>query len=233
MAVQLQHVLAGVGVRRRKEQRQAGIERLALRVEKAREGGAARRGQLPAQEDAELGTFGPEMRTMPMPPRPGGVAAATMVSVRVMSRSRRAPGNKANAAALSRHAPLGYAPPYRRFERARRARSAWACESGGAMSAYELAQLNIGVIRGPMDSPVMAQFAANLERVNALADASPGFVWRLQTEAGDATAHPPVRQREHAAQHVGVARCRVAARVRLPSAATSRSCAAAANGSSA
>jgi len=59
------------------------------------------------------------------------------------------------------------------------------------MSAYELAQLNIGVIRGPMDSPVMAEFAANLERINALADAAPGFVWRLQTPAGDATAIRP------------------------------------------
>jgi hypothetical protein len=56
------------------------------------------------------------------------------------------------------------------------------------MSAYELAQLNIGVTRGPMDSPVMAQFAASLERINALADASPGFVWRLQTEDGNATS---------------------------------------------
>jgi hypothetical protein len=59
------------------------------------------------------------------------------------------------------------------------------------LSAYELAQLNIGVIKGPMDSPVMADFAANLERINAVADASPGFVWRLQTEAGDATAIRP------------------------------------------
>ena len=59
------------------------------------------------------------------------------------------------------------------------------------MSAYELAQLNIGVIRGPMDSPIMAEFAANLERVNAMADHFPGFVWRLQTEAGDATALRP------------------------------------------
>jgi len=59
------------------------------------------------------------------------------------------------------------------------------------MSAYELAQLNIGIVRGPMDSPVMAQFAANLERINALADAAPGFVWRLQTAAGDATAIRP------------------------------------------
>jgi Domain of unknown function (DUF3291) len=59
------------------------------------------------------------------------------------------------------------------------------------MSAYELAQLNVGVIRGPMDSPVMAEFAANLERINALADSSPGFLWRLQTEDGDATALRP------------------------------------------
>jgi hypothetical protein len=59
------------------------------------------------------------------------------------------------------------------------------------MSTYELAQLNIGVINGAMDSPVMAEFAANLERINALADSSPGFIWRLQTEDGDATALRP------------------------------------------
>jgi hypothetical protein len=56
------------------------------------------------------------------------------------------------------------------------------------MSAYELAQLNIGIIKGPMDSPIMVDFAANLDRINALAERSPGFVWRLQTEEGDATA---------------------------------------------
>jgi len=59
------------------------------------------------------------------------------------------------------------------------------------MTAYELAQLNIGIIRGPMDSPVMAEFAANLARINALADTAGGFVWRLQTEGGDATAIRP------------------------------------------
>jgi hypothetical protein len=59
------------------------------------------------------------------------------------------------------------------------------------MAAYELAQLNIGIIRGPMDSPVMAEFVANLARINALADTAPGFVWRLQTDAGDATAIRP------------------------------------------
>ena len=59
------------------------------------------------------------------------------------------------------------------------------------MSAYELAQLNIGRIKGPMDSPVMADFAANLDRINALAESTPGFVWRLQTPEGDATAIRP------------------------------------------
>jgi hypothetical protein len=59
------------------------------------------------------------------------------------------------------------------------------------VSAYELAQLNIGIIKGPMDSPVMTDFAENLERVNALAERSPGFVWRLQTEEGDTTAIRP------------------------------------------
>lgn len=59
------------------------------------------------------------------------------------------------------------------------------------MPAYELAQLNIGIIKGPMDSPVMADFAAGLARINALAERSPGYLWRLQTEDGDATAIRP------------------------------------------
>ena len=59
------------------------------------------------------------------------------------------------------------------------------------MPAWQLAQLNVGIIRGPMDSPVMAEFAANLDRINALADAAPGFIWRLQTEEGNATAIRP------------------------------------------
>ena len=59
------------------------------------------------------------------------------------------------------------------------------------MSAYELAQLNLGVIEGPIDAPVMADFVANLDRINALAERTPGFVWRLQTEEGNATAIRP------------------------------------------
>jgi len=65
------------------------------------------------------------------------------------------------------------------------------------MSAFHLAQLNIGVIRGPMDSPVMADFAGNLERINALAEATPGFVWRLKTDEGDATAIRPFDDNEN------------------------------------
>ena len=38
----------------------------------------------------------------------------------------------------------------------------------------------------------MADFVANLDRINALADGSPGFVWRLQSEEGDATALRPL-----------------------------------------
>jgi hypothetical protein len=56
---------------------------------------------------------------------------------------------------------------------------------------FHLVQLNIGLAKGSMDGPVMAGFAAELDRINALADAAPGFVWRLQTEDGDATAIRP------------------------------------------
>ncbi len=59
------------------------------------------------------------------------------------------------------------------------------------MPAYHLAQLNIATLLAPLDSPQLAGFVANLERINALAEASPGFIWRLQDEAGDATAIRP------------------------------------------
>jgi hypothetical protein len=56
------------------------------------------------------------------------------------------------------------------------------------MIHYHLAQINIGRMLGPIDSEIMAEFVANLDPVNQLADTSPGFVWRLQTEDGDAKA---------------------------------------------
>ncbi len=52
----------------------------------------------------------------------------------------------------------------------------------------QLAQLNIARLFAPIDSPELADFVANLDRINALAEESPGFVWRLQTEEGDATS---------------------------------------------
>ena len=52
---------------------------------------------------------------------------------------------------------------------------------------YHLAQVNIGRIVAPIDSPEMAGFVSQLKPINALADASPGFVWRLQSESGNAT----------------------------------------------
>lgn len=51
-----------------------------------------------------------------------------------------------------------------------------------------LAQANIARMRAPIDEPLMEGFVARLEPLNALADSAPGFVWRLQTEEGDATS---------------------------------------------
>lgn len=56
---------------------------------------------------------------------------------------------------------------------------------------YHLAQLNIAQLLAPIDSPQLKDFVDNLERINALAEQSEGFIWRLQTEEGDATALRP------------------------------------------
>lgn len=50
---------------------------------------------------------------------------------------------------------------------------------------YELAQVNIGRMLAPLESPVMRDFVDNLDAVNAVADAAEGFVWRLVDEEGD------------------------------------------------
>jgi hypothetical protein len=59
------------------------------------------------------------------------------------------------------------------------------------VTRYHLAQTNIGRFRAPLDDPIMEGFRTQLDPINALADASPGFVWRLQTEDGNATAIRP------------------------------------------
>ena len=51
-----------------------------------------------------------------------------------------------------------------------------------------LAQFNVARMLAPIDDPVMEGFRSQLDRINALADQSPGFVWRLQTEGGDTTS---------------------------------------------
>jgi len=56
---------------------------------------------------------------------------------------------------------------------------------------FHLAQFNIGRFRASLDSPIMEGFRRQLDPINALADRSPGFVWRLQTEEGNATAIRP------------------------------------------
>ncbi len=60
------------------------------------------------------------------------------------------------------------------------------------MRPYELAQLNIAAMKDPLESPGMADFVSNLDRINALAESSPGFVWRLQSDQGNATNLRPL-----------------------------------------
>jgi hypothetical protein len=52
---------------------------------------------------------------------------------------------------------------------------------------FHLAQINIGRLVAPVDDPKIAEFVAQLEPINAVADKAPGFVWRLKTESGNAT----------------------------------------------
>ena len=63
------------------------------------------------------------------------------------------------------------------------------------MPGYHLAQLNVGIATAPLDSHAMSDFMSNLDRVNALAEASPGFVWRLKADDGNATSFRPIDDR--------------------------------------
>ena len=53
---------------------------------------------------------------------------------------------------------------------------------------FHLAQINIGRLKAPVTDPMIAGFVARLEDITALADRAPGFVWRLQTDEGNATS---------------------------------------------
>ena len=59
------------------------------------------------------------------------------------------------------------------------------------MPVYHLAQLNIAVPLAPVDSQQLKDFVDNLDPINALAECSPGFVWRLKDDSGNATSFRP------------------------------------------
>lgn len=52
---------------------------------------------------------------------------------------------------------------------------------------YHLAQINVGRLVAPVNDPQIAEFVAQLDSINALADSAQGFVWRLKSESGNAT----------------------------------------------
>jgi hypothetical protein len=56
------------------------------------------------------------------------------------------------------------------------------------MSRYQLAEINIATLKAPLDSPVLKDFVDNLDRINALAESSDGFVWRMKGDGNDATS---------------------------------------------
>lgn len=59
------------------------------------------------------------------------------------------------------------------------------------MTSWHLAQINIARLAVPADDPQVKDFFDLLDKVNAMANGSPGFVWRLQTEGGNATGIQP------------------------------------------
>jgi hypothetical protein len=55
------------------------------------------------------------------------------------------------------------------------------------MPDFHLAQINIGRLVAPIDSPEIAPFVAGLDPINALAERSTGFIWRLKSDSNNAT----------------------------------------------
>ena len=54
-------------------------------------------------------------------------------------------------------------------------------------ATFHLAEVNVGRLKAPIDHPMIKDFADNLDRINALAEGSPGFVWRLKGDGNNAT----------------------------------------------
>lgn len=60
------------------------------------------------------------------------------------------------------------------------------------MNDFSLAQVNVGRIVAPLDTPQLADFTAQLAEINSTADRAPGFVWRLVDDGGaDSTGLRP------------------------------------------
>ena len=57
---------------------------------------------------------------------------------------------------------------------------------------FHLAQVNVSRLAAPIDSPELAGFVARLDEVNALAEAAPGFVWRLKDDATNNATSVPI-----------------------------------------
>ncbi|MGD2101902.1 MAG: DUF3291 domain-containing protein [Acidimicrobiia bacterium] len=55
--------------------------------------------------------------------------------------------------------------------------------------SHHIAQCNIGRALKPLEDPEMAEFVAALEPINAIAEASPGFVWRLTDDDGQSSSY--------------------------------------------
>ena len=115
----------------------------------------------------------------------GGDAARRAARPRACPTSATRPRGCSRASASKRELGAAAADP---MDRAPPRRYAFARGGAAMTDSWHLAQLNIARPRAPLDHPIMAEFMANLERINALGDASPGFVWRLQDDSGNATA---------------------------------------------
>ena len=72
------------------------------------------------------------------------------------------------------------------------------------MSGFHLAEINIGRLAAPLDSPQLKDFVENLDRINALADAAAGFVWRLKGDGNNATDLRPFEDDEMMAINMSV-----------------------------
>ena len=102
-----------------------------------------------------------------------------------------------------------------------------------SMTRWHLAELNIARLRQPLDHPDTAEFVAALDEINALAESSPGFVWRLTDDSGQSSSYVRgLRRPADDHQPLGVGVARALARLRVPHRPHRRSCAAAASGSS-